>query len=246
MSMRITRVRRTRNLVVAALAGSLLAGGAAVAAGEDLFTTAKPVGGGSSDKVALAGQNVDRPRGDGPCTPMDERRYYKVRAGWVSAETLDWENRADAAQKHTFTFTQTAQASGLITGELNLSPAKQKKALKGLGNSLGYELGLEESITKSEAIEYNVPARSRFVAKRGIWQETHAVKRYQRWSNCQERITHLGNITGVRTLYYTSGKKIRFPKHAAPTSPSGASRPSSQAPSSVNVTGPVAIAGDQR
>lgn len=37
--MRITRAGRTRNLVVAALAGSLLADGAAVAAGDDLFTT---------------------------------------------------------------------------------------------------------------------------------------------------------------------------------------------------------------
>lgn len=243
--MRITRARRTRtrNLVVAAFTGSLLAGGAAVAAGDDLFTTdasAKP-----TDTVAFAGQNAGSPRGDKACTPMDERRYYKVRGGWLTAETLDWENRADAAQKHTFTFTQTATASGVVTGELNLTAAKKKKAMKALGNALGYELGLEASITKSEAIEYNVPARSKFIAKRGIWQETHAVKRYQRWSNCKERITHLGNITGVRTLYYTSGKKIRFPKHAAPTSPSGSSRLSPDAPSSVNPTGPVTIGGDQ-
>ncbi|MGO4419149.1 hypothetical protein AB4Z54_10425 [Streptomyces sp. MCAF7] len=154
------------------------------------------------------------------------------------------ENRADAAQKHTFTFTRADQVSGLITGELSLTAAKQKKALKGLSDHLGYELGLMASTSTSEAVEYNVPARSRFIAKRGIYQETHAVTRYQRWSNCKERITHLGNITGVRTRYYTSSQKIRFPKGAGAAGPSSPSRPAPD-PSSVDTTGPIVIGGDQ-
>lgn len=31
---------------------------------------------------------------------------------------------------------------------------------------------------------------------------------YQRWSNCQERWTHVGNYTGVGSMNYTSSKKL--------------------------------------
>lgn len=36
-------------------------------------------------------------------------------------------------------------------------------------------------------------ARSTYVAKRGIWKETHVIKRFQRWSDCQERTSHLSS-----------------------------------------------------
>ncbi|KAK1180698.1 hypothetical protein B7755_022655 [Streptomyces sp. NBS 14/10] len=95
--MRITRARRTRtrNLVVAALTGSLLAGGAAVAAGDDLFTTdasAQPV-----DTIANAAAEV--PGSAGPAGPAGSateaagcRTYtshWEVRNHMVNIKTAD-------------------------------------------------------------------------------------------------------------------------------------------------------------
>lgn len=242
--MRTARMGKTRAVVIGAIATSVLAGGLALGATTDLLTTAAPAGNGSTDKVALAGQNANV--GDEPCIPIDERLYPQISSGWASAETVEWENRANASQKHTFTFTQTVQASGGISGELNLAPAKKKKKeLKLLGKTLGFELALEASISNVESVEYTVPARSRFIAKRGIKKETRAIKRHQRWSNCKERWTHLGTVTGVRPMYYTSTKVIRFPTGAAAANPSSPSRPAPSDPSSVDTTGPIAIAGDQ-
>lgn len=235
--MRTTHTRKTRSAVVA-LAAALLAGGAGYGVTQHLSAAPGAAHPASGDTVALAGEEA-RPGKDGPCTPVDERKRFKIRSGWaLTPETVNWENRADGAQKHTFTFTNAQSYTGSITGELSLTPAKQRKALKFLGNSLGYELALEASFSGTESIEYNVPARSFFVAKRGIWKETHTIKRFQRWSNCQERTTHLGNVTGVKKLYHTSSKKVRFPKNAGgaltPARPSNHNSSPAQTPDSLS------------
>ncbi|MEV7289749.1 hypothetical protein AB0O01_35235 [Streptomyces sp. NPDC093252] len=72
----------------------------------------------------------------------------------------------------------------------------------------GFENELSASISTARSITYTVPAHSMFVAKRGIRKQTWTVNRYQRWSDCQERRTHVGTCTGVGVLNYTSSKKL--------------------------------------
>ncbi|ADI08571.1 hypothetical protein SBI_05451 [Streptomyces bingchenggensis BCW-1] len=84
--MRITRAGRTRNLVVAALAGSLLAGGAAVVAGDNLFTTdasAKP-----ADTIANAAAEVPRSAAEAAgCKTYTS--HWEVRNHIVNIKTAD-------------------------------------------------------------------------------------------------------------------------------------------------------------
>lgn len=205
--------RKVRPLIIAVLAGGLVAGVVAGTSATDVFTSASDQGS-TADQVALAGTKAKS--GDS-CQPVDRVTPLLIREGWDSApEKITWRNGASTQQQHQFTFTQTYSARGMLTGDLPSLPSLQRKARaqinkknKQKSSSMkGFELELSASISTAEAITYTVPARSMFVAKRGIWKQTWAVKRYQRWSNCQERWTHVGDYTGVGSTNYTSSKVL--------------------------------------
>lgn len=207
--------RKARPLIIAVLAGGLVAGVVTGTSITDVFTAAAEQGG-AADQVALAGTNAKS--GD-VCAPVDRVTPILIREGWDSApEKITWRNGASAQQQHQFTFTQTYSARGMLTGKLPSLPSVRGKARAQINKKnkqnnqessmLGFELELSASISNAETITYTVPARSMFVAKRGIWKQTWAIKRYQRWSNCQERWTHVGNYTGVGSMNYTSSKKL--------------------------------------
>ncbi|MEV8420137.1 hypothetical protein [Streptomyces niveus] len=206
--MRIAQARKPRPLVIAAVMTGLIAGG--VTAG--LFAGDAPAGNDSANQaVALAaGKGSKDTNGGERCTPYDKKTYYKFRQGWVGKpETITWKNPASTPQQYQGTFTMALTGTGGITGDLSREPAKkQKKAMVSLGNALGFELSLSLSLTKTETRTYNVPANRLFIAKRGLWKESHAVNRHQQWSNCEKKITHIGNITGVREMYETAEKKL--------------------------------------
>ncbi|MFD8380360.1 hypothetical protein ACFV2X_17720 [Streptomyces sp. NPDC059679] len=119
--MRITRARRTRtrNLVVAALTGSLLAGGAAVAAGDDLFTTdasAKP-----TDAVVNAAAAIPQPAPEAAgCKTTTVR--YEVRNHVVNIKTADIKIRItrclDSSGKLTPSSTTRIFATTTTAGDL--------------------------------------------------------------------------------------------------------------------------------
>lgn len=204
--------RKARPLIIAVLAGGLVAGAVIGTSGTDVFTTASDQGG-TADQVALAGTKA---QGGDTCQPVDRVTPILIREGWNSTpEKITWRNGA-TQQQHQFTFTQTFTARGMLTGNLPALLKLQSKARAQINKKnkqkstvmQGFELELSASISTAEAITYTVPARSMFVAKRGIWKQTWAIKRYQRWSNCQERWTHVGNYTGVGSMNYTSSKKL--------------------------------------
>ncbi|WP_310726725.1 hypothetical protein [Streptomyces sp. N2A] len=212
--MSVVTNRKTRPLITAVLAGGLLAGVVAGTSVTDVFT-ADPGQGGTSGQVALAGTKVQQ--GGDTCQPVDRVTPILIREGWDSRpEKITWRNGASTEQKHQFTFTNTYSARGMLTGDLPSLPSMQGKARAKINKKnkqqgtamLGFELELSADISKGETIEYTVPARSMFIAKRGIWKQTWAIKRYQRWSNCQERWSHAGNMTGVGSMIYTSSKKL--------------------------------------
>lgn len=210
--MRSTHARKRRSLVIATVATGLIAGAIAAGTGTGLFDdTASPAENDSTNQAVLAAaQDPGNTNGGERCTPKDKKTYYKYRQGWVGKpQTLTWTNKTSLPQQYQGTFSETFTATGGISGDLSLASAgKQKKALGALGNSIGYELGLSLNVTDSETRTYNVPAKRVFIAKRGIWKESYAVKRHQTWSNCETRIEHIGNITGVREMYETSEKKL--------------------------------------
>ncbi|MER6010592.1 hypothetical protein [Streptomyces bluensis] len=205
--------RKARPLIIAVLAGGLVAGVVTGTSVTDVFTTASERGG-TADQVALAGTQA---KGGDTCQPADRVTPVLIREGWDSTpEKITWRNGASTQQQHQFTFTQTYSARGMLTGDLPSLPSVRGKAKAQINKKnkqkssamKGFELELSASINTAEAITYTVPARSMFVAKRGIWKQTWAVKRYQRWSNCQERWTHVGNFTGVGSMNYTSSKTL--------------------------------------
>ncbi|WP_326809186.1 hypothetical protein OHB04_37335 [Streptomyces sp. NBC_01775] len=220
--------RKARPLIIAALAGGLVAGVVTGASVTDGFTAAAERGGtakkggtakqksGTSEKVAIAGMKA---KNGERCEPVDRVTPILIREGWVGTpEKAAWRNGGSTQPQHQFTFTQTNAARGMLTGKLPSLPSIQGKARAQINKKNkeqestsameGFELELSASISTAETVTYTVPARSIFVAKRGIWKQTWAIKRYQRWSNCQERWSHVGNYTGVGIMNYTSSKAL--------------------------------------
>lgn len=117
--MRIVRALRTRTLVIAALAGSLLAGGAAVAAGDPLFSTdaaAKP-----SDAVVNAAAAIPQPAPEAAgCRTTTVR--YEVRNHVVNIKTADIKIRItrclDSSGKLTPSSTTRIFATTTTAGDL--------------------------------------------------------------------------------------------------------------------------------
>ncbi|MGW7370237.1 hypothetical protein ACWGI8_44210 [Streptomyces sp. NPDC054841] len=216
--MSVVKTCRARPLVIAALVAGLVAGAVTVTSTTDVFTTASAPASAAADRVALAGAN-DRPKGrDRGCESVDRITPFLIREGWDSTpEKVMWRNGASTQQQHQYAWTKTFTARGMLTGSLEYTPAAQKKAKAAINKKnkqsnatrmLGFELELSASVGKTETLTYNIPARSAFIAKRGIWKQTWGVNRYQRWSNCQERWSHVGNFTGVGEMNYTSSKKL--------------------------------------
>ncbi|MES4907055.1 MULTISPECIES: hypothetical protein [unclassified Streptomyces] len=158
--MRITRAGRTRNLVVAALAGSLLAGGAAVVAGDDLFTTdasAKP-----TDIVANAAaaksSKQSKKQGTSCWTGAREVRNKKfVKTVYEWPDTPDYVQSMPGPAKTTWEY--KVDLTSKVSATLGMSE-------DGISAGLGFEISKTQSRTKK--VELNLKEKAHYLARAGI------------------------------------------------------------------------------
>jgi hypothetical protein len=158
--MRITRARRTRNLVVAALVGSLLAGGAAVVAGDDLFTTgssAKP-----ADTIANAAaaqsQNQSKKQGSSCRTGAKQVKNKKfVKTVYVWPDNPNYVQSMPGPAKTTWEY--KVDLSSKVSATFGMSE-------DGISAGLGFEINKTESRTKK--VELNLKEKAHYLARAAI------------------------------------------------------------------------------
>ncbi|MGW3563491.1 hypothetical protein ACWDSL_06255 [Streptomyces sp. NPDC000941] len=158
--MRNTRAGRTRNLVVAALAGSLLAGGAAVVAGDDLFTTdasAKPA---DTIGIAAAKQSTKQSKKQGTsCSTgtkqIKNKKFVKTVYEWP--DTPDYVQSMPGPAKTTWEY--KVDLTSKVSATFGMSE-------DGISAGLGFEISKTESRTKKA--ELNLPEKAHYLVRAAI------------------------------------------------------------------------------